>query len=150
MTLRFVLLGGLNMCSLSCGKMTVYAYAVVLRCAVPLSTPCVVCCAVLCSQHTFPPPCSLTHKHTHSQVLGELQLNKQVVQRWLSHSIRAVLSKRYPSLRIAYIDLENLGEMLPAAAGAGAAAAAAAGATRCGEDARGRGRLAFRVLYLCV
>lgn len=51
-----------------------------------------------------------------------MQLADKVVNRWLAHSIRSVLSKQYPSLRISYIDLENLGELLDGAAKAGATA----------------------------
>lgn len=77
-----------------------------------------------------------------------MQLGSKVAQRWLAHSIRAVLSSRYPSLRVAYIDLENLGDLQPAAATAGAAAAAASPgqAIMAGPRNRGRGGKAHRLL----
>lgn len=89
--------------------------------------------------------------HACSQVLGEMQLGGKVVQRWLAHSIRSVLSKKYPSLRIAYIDLENLGELLPAAAAQGASAQHAVAArpgqvSMAGPRNRGRGGKAHRLL----
>ncbi len=84
-----------------------------------------------------------------SQVLGEMQLDKnKVMHRWLAHSIRSVLTKKYPSLRVAYIDLENLGQ-IPARDSAAMAAAAAAGpgkAMMAGKRERGRGGKAHRLL----
>jgi len=55
--------------------------------------------------------------HACSQALGEFQLAADVPKRWLGYCIRAVVAKRYPSLRIAYIDLENLGNPPKPAAG---------------------------------
>jgi hypothetical protein len=80
-----------------------------------------------------------------------MQLGGKVMQRWLAHSIRSVLSKKYPSLRIAYIDLENLGELPPAdsAAAAAGAGAGASGPGQCllaGPRKRGRGSKAHRLL----
>lgn len=75
-----------------------------------------------------------------------MQLGGKVMQRWLAHSIRSVLSEKYPSLRIAYIDLENLGELPPADT---AAATAAGGPGQCvlaGPRNRGRGSKAHRLL----
>jgi hypothetical protein len=83
-----------------------------------------------------------------SQVLGEMQLGGKVMQRWLAHSIRSVLTKKYPSLRVAYIDLENLGQ-IPARDPTAAAAAAAAGPGQpvmAGSRERGRGSKAHRLL----
>eukprot|EP00878_Enallax_costatus_P006851 GHUV01007179.1.p1 GENE.GHUV01007179.1~~GHUV01007179.1.p1 ORF type:complete len:900 (+),score=210.18 GHUV01007179.1:1501-4200(+) len=45
-----------------------------------------------------------------SQNLGEFSYDGNVGKRWLTHCIRNVLAKRYPSLKIAYIDLENIAE----------------------------------------
>jgi hypothetical protein len=59
--------------------------------------------------HPRAPP----HTHTHSQVLGEMQLDGNVAKRWLAHGVRTLLAGAYPSLRVAYIDTENLGEPLP-------------------------------------
>jgi len=70
-----------------------------------------------------------------SQVLGEMQLADKVSPRWLAHSVRAVLSSRYPSLRVAYIDLENLGDLKPHAAAAGGECAG--GASRAAVSAAG-------------
>jgi hypothetical protein len=78
-----------------------------------------------------------------------MQLGGKVMQRWLAHSIRSVLSKKYPSLRIAYIDLENLGELPPADSAAAAAATAAGGPGQrvlAGPRNRGRGSKAHRLL----
>lgn len=47
---------------------------------------------------------------TCSQNLGEFSYDGNVGKRWLTHCIRNVLAKRYPSLKIAYIDLENIAE----------------------------------------
>lgn len=45
-----------------------------------------------------------------SQNLGEFSEDGNVGKRWLTYCIREVLAKRYPSLKIAYIDLENIAE----------------------------------------
>jgi hypothetical protein len=80
-----------------------------------------------------------------------MQLGKKVVQRWLAHSIRSVLSKKYPSLRVAYIDLENLGELSLDAVEKGAVAQREV-ATSTEQDVpagprnRGRGEKAHRLL----
>lgn len=70
------------------------------------------------------------------------------MQRWLAHSIRSVLTKKYPSLRVAYIDLENLGQ-IPARDPAAAVTVAAAGPGQpvmAGPRERGRGGKAHRLL----
>ena len=77
-----------------------------------------------------------------------MQLGGKVMQRWLAHSIRSMLTRRYPSLRVAYIDLENLGH-IPARDPAAAAAAAATGPGQpvmAGPRERGRGGKAHRLL----
>lgn len=81
-----------------------------------------------------------------SQVLGEMQLGGKVMQRWLAHSIRSVLTDKYKSLRIAYLDLENLGELPSADPKAAAAAVGAGQSVLAGPRNRGRGGKAHRLL----
>lgn len=104
----------------------------------------------LCTSYVDTALCMLCCLY-HSQVLGEMQLGGKVPQRWLAHSIRSVLSQRYPSLRIAYIDLENLGELPAAAAKAGAIAATASPfqPAKAGPSNRGRGNKEHRLLRQC-
>lgn len=45
-----------------------------------------------------------------SQVLGEMGMAKKASERWLAYGVRELVAKRYPSVCIAYIDLENVGE----------------------------------------
>ena len=53
-----------------------------------------------------------------SQVLGELQSADDLRKQWLAVGLREVLLQRFPTLRVAYIDLENISASILAVGGA--------------------------------
>jgi hypothetical protein len=61
-----------------------------------------------------------------SQVLGELQSADDLRKQWLAVALRDVLLQQFPSLRVAYIDLQNLSAVAVAAAAEQEARAVAA------------------------